>query len=107
MKAPSHTLPKDIPPRLDLHVAPTGRPSRHYHQLVLLLNELGVALDAGNVDRTWIRSWEQSVLDLIEDGEIDLLMRPPDAPEFSLADLPQQRWLNLRHLLMRRKGLAA
>jgi hypothetical protein len=101
----SHTLPTGLPPKLDLRRPPEGRAGRHYLRLLYLLDMLGAAIDAKEVDRTWVRSWERAVLDLLQGREIDVLMQAPDAAEFSLADLPHQRWLNLRRLLMRRKGL--
>jgi hypothetical protein len=106
VKATSHKLPDTLSPKLDLRLPPHGRPSRHHARLAELLAELGSALDAQTLDQQWLHTWEHSVLALIDDGEIDLFMRPPEAPEFSLADLPEQRWLNLKHILMRRKGLA-
>jgi hypothetical protein len=100
VKATSHKLPDILSPQLDLRLPPHGRPSRHHARLAELLAELGAALDAQTLDQQWLHTWEHSVLELIDDGEIDLFM------EFSLADLPEQRWLNLKHILMRWKGLA-
>jgi hypothetical protein len=107
MEAPvSYSFPHNVPEKLDLRQPPpTPAKARNYPELVRLAEELGRALEDGDVERGWLLDWERRVLAQISDGEIDMFMAAPEAPEFTLDEVPQQRWLNLRRILMSRKGL--
>lgn len=102
----TYRFPHDVPERLDLRrPPPSSAKSRNYLELVRLAEELGAAIEVGEVERVWLRDWERRVLCQISDGEIDMFMAAPEAPEFTLDEVPRQRWLNLRRILMSRKGV--
>jgi hypothetical protein len=106
MLKPAHSLPPHLPQRLDLRSPPAdSRNARNYRELVLLLEELGSALDERSIGTDELRQWERRVLDLIEDGEIDMLFQATSPDAYDPEKRPEERWANLRRILLRRKRL--
>ncbi|WP_041544425.1 MULTISPECIES: hypothetical protein [Chelativorans] len=102
-----HSVPSNASRRLDLHIAPDEKTAAAgYGQLLALLEDLGRRLDEGTVTRDALRQWEQQVVGNLHDREIDQLMRVSDEGAFDAATLPEQRWRNLRSILLARKGLS-
>lgn len=108
MSASQHRLPEGLRPALDLRVSPTD-PWRalHYLELVLLLEEMGRLLDeATPLAADDLRAWEARVVRLLRGPEIDLFLAAPQgAEEFEAGALPEQRYRNLKRILLARKGL--
>lgn len=102
-----HDLPSNVSRRLDLHIAPEEKSAAAgYEDLLALLKDLGRRLDEGTVTRHALRGWEQRVIIHLHDREIDQLMRVSDEGAYDPATLPEQRWKNLRSILLARKGLS-
>ncbi|MFC6487120.1 hypothetical protein [Nitratireductor sp. GCM10026969] len=101
-----HHIPSGLPQKLDLHVPPTGRSAAEgYAELLRLLEDLGARLNQGPVSKGELRVWEHAVIAHLHDREIDRLMRVPDEAAFENLALPEERWRNLRAILLARKGL--
>jgi len=103
----AHAIPSSSSPRLDLHVAPRERAAAAgYDELLALLEDLGRRLDGGTISRSDLRQWERAVIGHLHDREIDQFMRVADDAGFETTALPEQRWKNLRSILLARKGLS-
>jgi len=104
---PAHRIPRVDSPRLSLLVPPDEPANaRNFAELVQLLEALGRDLDRKHeVSRPALRDWERRVAGLLREGELDLLLRGPDADGYDPDRLAEERWKNLRAILMKRKGL--
>jgi hypothetical protein len=98
-------FPRDLPEKVDLRRSPSvAAEALEYLQLVRLSEELGTALEEGEVDSDWLRDWKHRVRGQINDDEAAMLMAAPEAAEFTLDEVPRQCWLNLRQILMSREA---
>ncbi|WP_274426469.1 hypothetical protein [Chelativorans sp. YIM 93263] len=103
----THNLPTGLPRKLDLHVPPpSGAGAAGYDELLALLEELGRHLDSNSIDEIDLRGWERTVISHLYGREVDLLMRVPRDAEFDTTKAPEQRWKNLRSILLERKGIS-
>jgi hypothetical protein len=108
MRNKTHRLPAGLRAALDLQTPPPDPwHAYRYRELASLLEQMGERLDLGDISPFQLRDWEANVLNNLRGPEIDEFMAAPAEEEFDASLLPEQRYRNLRNVLLARKGLGS
>lgn len=105
MKPERVPLPASLPDRLNIRKPPHIGNGESYQHLLDLLLELE-EMRREEISAAAMRKWEVRARAHLEPQEIDHLFLRPEGDGFSPSDLPEERYLNLRKILLRRKGIA-
>lgn len=104
MRSGSGPIPALLPDRLNILKPPRLGDLESYQRLLDLLLELE-ELKGTEISAAALRRWEARARVHLQPQEIDLLFLRPEDEGFSPSALPEERCLNLRKILLRRKGV--